>query len=185
MDIVPNFRQSTQKTINALKEDLKSIRTGRATPALVENLTVTTYNGTTTLKLKEVATITTEGPQTLAIVPFDQSTVGDIEKGILSSAVGLTPASQGTRILVKIPPLSQEQREKFIKISSQKVEEKRVSVRGQRDDARRKVRANFEQKTITEDAKFRLEKEIDQATSEVMKEMDSIKESKEKEIREI
>jgi len=110
MDIVTQFKQSAQKTIAALKEELKSIRTGRATPALVENLQITTYNGTTTLKLKEIASISTEGPQTLVIAPYDATTVGDIEKGILSSAMGLTPASQGTRILVKIPPLSQEQK---------------------------------------------------------------------------
>lgn len=185
MDIVSNFKQSTQKTILALKEDLKAIRTGRATPALVENVQVVTYNGTTTLKLKEVATITTEGSQTLVVTPFDPSTTGDIEKGIMTSAIGLSPASQGTRILVKIPPLSQEQREKFIKLSSQKVEERRVSVRGLRDDARRKIKAQLEQKTITEDTRFRLEKEIDTASSEAMDEMDAIKESKEKEIREI
>ena len=185
MDIVSNFKQSSQKTVLALKEDLKSIRTGRASPALVENIPVTTYNGTTTLKLKEIATIATEGPQTLVIVPYDSSTTGDIEKGILSSSMGLSPASQGTRILVKIPPLSQEQRDKFIKLSNQMVEEHRVSVRGQRDDGRRKIKSQYEQKTITEDVKFRLEKEVDVESAKVMEEMDSIKESKEKEIMEI
>ena len=185
MDIVTQFKQSAQKIVLALKEDLKSIRTGRATPALVENIQITTYNGTTTLKLKEVASISTEGPQTLVIAPYDASIVADIEKGILSSAMGLTPASQGTRILVKIPPLSQEQREKFIKICGQMVEDKRVSVRGQRDENRRKIKAQFEQKTITEDAKFRMEKEIDAASSEIMDEIDAVKDSKEKEIREV
>lgn len=185
MDIVAQFKQSSQKTILALKEDLKSIRTGRATPALVENLPITTYNGTTTLKLKEIATISIEGSQTIVITPYDSSTVGDIEKGILSSSMGLSPASQGTRILVKIPPLSQEQRDKFIKLSNQMVEEHRVSVRGQRDDGRRKIKSQYEQKTITEDVKFRLEKEVDVESTKVMGEMDSIKESKEKEIREI
>lgn len=185
MDIVANFKQSSQKTVLALKEELKSIRTGRATPALVENIQVTTYNGTTTLKLKELASISTEGSQTLVIVPYDVSTTGDIEKGILSSSMGLSPASQGTRILVKIPPLSQEQREKFIKLSNQMVEEHRVSIRGQRDDGRRKIKSQYELKTITEDAKFRLEKEVDTESTKIMEEMDAIKESKEKEIREI
>lgn len=185
MDIVTQFKQSAQKTVLALKEELKSIRTGRATPALIENLQILAYNGTATLKLKEMASISTEGPQTLVIVPYDISTVGDIEKGILTSAVGLTPASQGTKILVKIPPLSQEQREKFIKICSQMVEEMRVSVRGQRDENRRKIKAQFELKTITEDAKFRLEKEIDTASTSVMEEIEAIRESKEREVREV
>jgi len=86
---------------------------------------------------------------------------------------------------VRIPPLSQEQREKFIKIAGQMVEEKRVAVRGIRDENRRKVKTQFEQKTITEDAKFRLEKEIDSASTEIMEEIDSVKDSKEKEIREV
>jgi len=185
MDMVAQFKQTSQKTVLALKEDLKSIRTGRATPALIENLPVTTYGGTTTLKLKEIASITTEGSQILVITPYDASTTGDIEKGILSSSMGLSPASQGTRILVKIPPLSQEQREKFIKISNQIVEEHKVSVRGQRDDARRKIKSQYESKTITEDEKFRLEKGVDTESTKVMEEMDTIKDSKEEEIREI
>ncbi len=185
MEVVAHFKQSIQKVISALKEDLKSIRTGRATPALVENIEVLTYGGTAKLRLKEVSTITTEGPQTLVIVPFDASTTGDIEKGILSSTAGLTPSSQGTRILVKIPPLSEEQRQKYIKLSNQKVEDHRVSVRGQRDDARRKIKAQFEDKTITEDMKFRLEKEVDTEATKGMEEIDLIKESKEREIKEI
>lgn len=185
MDIVEQFKQNSQKIALALKEDLKSIRTGRATPALVENIQIVTYGGTTTLRLRDVATITTEGPQMLVIVPFDMSTIGDIEKGILNSSTGLTPATQGTRVMIKIPPLSQEQRDKFIKLANQKVEDKRVQIRGQRDDARRKIKSQFEAKTIAEDAKFRLEKDVDAASSDIMKEIDAIKESKEKEIREI
>ncbi len=185
MEIVSQFKQSAQKITAALKEDLKSIRTGRATPALIENVQVVTYGGTTTLRLRDIATITTEGPQSLIVVPFDNSTIGDIEKGILSSGTGLTPATQGTRIMIKIPPLSQEQRDKFIKLANQKVEEKRVQIRAQRDDARRKIKSQFEAKTVAEDMKFRLEKDVDVASTEVMKEVDAIKESKEREIREI
>lgn len=185
MDIVSYFKDFTQKTINALKEDLKSIRTGRATPALIENLQVLTYGGSTNLKLMELATIATEGPQVLIIAPFDPSVIADIEKAILSSSIGLSPATQGTRIVVKTPPLSQEQREKFLKLAGQKVEERRVSVRGQRDDARRKIKSRLEKKEITEDMKFRLEKEIDIEASKAMEEMDKIRETKEKEILEI
>ncbi len=185
MEIVEQFKQNSQKIVLALKEDLKSIRTGRATPALIENVQVVAYGGSTTLRLRDIATITTEGSQMLIVVPFDTSTIGDIEKGILNSGTGLTPTTQGTRVMIKIPPLSQEQRDKFMKLANQKVEEKRVQIRGQRDEARRKIKSQFEAKTLAEDAKYRIEKDVDAASSELMKEVDAIKESKEREIREI
>lgn len=180
--IIQEYKQHIQKAVELLKEDLKSIRTGRATPALVENLQVTTYGGSTVLKLREIATITTEGATMLVIVPFDPSTNQDIEKAIMTAAIGLSPASQGTRILVKVPPLDEEQRMKFAKLAGQMVEEKKVSIRGNRDDARRKIKHLVDKKELTEDDKFRFEKEIDDATQKINEEIQSIKEAKEKEI---
>ncbi|MCS6956487.1 MAG: ribosome-recycling factor, partial [Patescibacteria group bacterium] len=109
MDFVQEFKQKSQKIIDSLKEDLKSIRTGKANPSLVENLIIETYSGTTKLKLMELSTITTEGPTTLIVIPFDPSTIQDIEKAILKSPLGLSPSVQGTKIILKIPPLSTEQ----------------------------------------------------------------------------
>lgn len=183
--ITQEFKQHLQKSVELLKEDLKTIRTGRATPALVENLPVTTYGGSTTLKLREIATITTEGATMIVIIPFDPATNQDIEKAIMSSAVGLSPASQGTRILVKVPALNEEQRQKFAKLAGQMVEEKRVSIRGNRDDARRKIKVQVDAKTLTEDDKFRLEKEVDEITQKINEEILAVKEAKEKEIMSI
>lgn len=183
--ITQEFKQHIQKGVELLKEDLKTIRTGRASPALVENLPVTTYGGSTVLKLREIATITTEGATMIVIVPFDPSTNQDIEKAIMTSAVGLSPASQGTRILVKVPPLNEEQRQKFAKLVGQMVEEKKVSIRGNRDDARRKIKNLVDKKELTEDDKFRLEKEIDDATQKINEEIHTVKEAKEKEIMSI
>lgn len=180
--ITQEFKQHVQKGVELLKEDLKTIRTGRATPALVENLQVTTYGGSTTLKLREIATITTEGATMLYIVPFDPATNQDIEKAIMASAVGLSPASQGTRILVKVPPLNQEQRQKFVKLVGQIVEERKVSTRGNRDDARRKIKVQVDVKSLTEDDKFRLEKEIDDITQKINEEIQKVKDAKEQEI---
>lgn len=183
--LVGDFKQHVQRTVESLKEELKAVRTGRATPALVENLPVTTYGGSTTLKLKEVSSITTEGPSLIVIVPFDISIQQDIEKAILQSTVGLTPAAQGTRIIIKIPPLSEEQRQKYVRLVGQLVEDKKVHVRGNRDDARRKVKTLLDQKTITEDDKFRIEKLVDEATQKANEEIQQIREAKEKEIMEV
>lgn len=183
--IIEQFKQSAEKVINFLKEDLKSIRTGKANPALIENLIIEAYGGQSKLKLLELSTISVEGATALAIAPYDPATIVDIEKAILKSPLGISPAVQGNRIIAKIPSLSEEQREKFVKVVSQKIEEKKNQMRASRDDARRKIKTSFESKEISEDEKFRLEKEIDTTSKTYMDNLLAIKESKEKEIREI
>lgn len=185
MDIVSTFNQQATKTISSLKEDLKSIRTGRASPSLVENLNVETYGGQSKLRLLELATIITEGSSSISISPFDPSVIQDIEKAILKSPLGLTPSTQGTRILIKIPSLNTEQREKYIKVVREKVEEKKVTIRNHRDDSRRIIKNSFEKKEMSEDEKYRLEKEIDAQSTKFMEEINIIRENKEKEIMEV
>lgn len=185
MDIVSTFNQQATKTISALKEDLKSIRTGRASPSLVENLIVETYGGQSKLRLLELATIMTEGASSISITPYDPSVVQDIEKAILKSPLGLSPSSQGTRIVIRIPSLNTEQREKYIKVVAEKIEEKKITIRNHRDDSRRTMKNAFEKKEMSEDEKYRLEKEIDTESTKFMEEVNAIRESKEKEIMEV
>jgi len=185
MDIVSTFNQQATKTVSALKEDLKSIRTGRASPSLVENLIVETYGGQTKLRLLELATIMTEGASSISITPYDPSIVQDIEKAILKSPLGLTPSSQGTKIIIRIPSLNTEQREKYIRVVGEKVEEKKVTIRNHRDDSRKIIKNLFEKKEMSEDEKYRLEKEIDAQILKFMEEINIIKKNKEKEILEV
>jgi len=183
--IVLEFKLQSEKAINFLKEDLKSIRTGKSNPAILESLIVETYGGQSQLKLLELATIMTEGPSALSVSPFDPSTITDIEKAILKSTLGLSAAVQGNRLLVKIPALSQEQREKFVKLVNQKNEEKRNAVRNFRDEARKKVKLKFEKKEISEDEKFKLEKDIDTESQKQMEELQRVRENKEKEVMQV
>lgn len=185
MDIVSTFNQQAAKTVLSLKEDLKSIRTGRASPSLVENLSVETYGGQSKMRLLELATIVTEGSSSISISPYDPSVIQDIEKAILKSPLGLTPSSQGTKIIIRIPSLNTEQREKYIKVVKEKIEEKKVTIRNHRDDSRRIIKNAFEKKEMSEDEKYRLEKEIDLQSTKVMEGINKIKESKENEIREV
>jgi len=183
MDLVSKFDTNCQKTILSLKEDLKTIRTGQANPSLVENIVVETYGGSTKLRLLELATIMTDGPSALSISPFDPSTIQDIEKAILKSPLSLSPSVQGTRIIIKIPTLSTEQREKFIKIVSSKIEEKKEIIRAHRDDIRKTLKNQLESKEITEDDKYRVEKEVDNTSQKYMEEIETIREKKELDIR--
>jgi ribosome recycling factor len=184
MDI-SEFKKDISLTITALKEELKSIRTGRANPAMVEDLIVEAYGGSTKLRLKELATITTDGASALLIAPFDPSTIIDIEKGILKSPLGISPQTQGTRITIRIPPMSQEQRDKYVKLVGQMIEEKRSIVRNHRDDIRKKVRDQFDEKELTEDDKYRLEKEIDTLTQKANEDIASVKAAKDTEIQQV
>lgn len=185
MDIFATFSQQAERTINSLKEDLKSIRTGRASPSIVENLPVETYGGQTKLRLLELATIMTDGPASIAIIPFDPTVIQDIERAILKSPLGLTPATQGTKIIIRIPSLNSEQREKYIKVVREKIEEKKIVIRNHRDDARRIIKTSFEKKEMGEDERYRQEKEIDLRSTKLMEEINNIRENKEKEIMEV
>lgn len=179
------FKTNLALTITALKEELKSIRTGRANPAMVEDIIIEAYGGSTKLRLKELATITTDGASALLIAPFDPSTIIDIEKGILKSPLGISPQTQGTRITIRIPPMSQEQRDKFVKLIGQMIEEKRSIVRNHRDDIRKKVKEEFDEKNLTEDGKYRIEKEIDTLTQKANEDIASVKSAKDAEIQEV
>src|SRR3989344_5932069 len=100
--IIVELKNGMQKAISVLQDDLATIRTGRATPALVENVVISAYDGTQTLKIKEMATITTEGPRTIIIAPFDPTVIKDIEKGITSQNLGLSASVDGNIIRINI-----------------------------------------------------------------------------------
>ncbi len=108
--VIQDLNKHFESNIMKLKEDLKTIRTSHASPALVEGLEVETYGGSTKMRLMEMATITNEGPTALSVSPFDPSTIQDIERAVIKSPLGLSPNVQGGRILITIPSLSEEQR---------------------------------------------------------------------------
>ncbi len=184
MDI-NSFTSNLQQTIQVLKEELKTIRTGRANPAMIENIEVEAYGGSTKLRLKELSTIATEGASALVILPFDPSTTVDIEKAILKSPLGLSPQTQGTRITIRIAAMSQEQRDTYAKLIGQMVEEKRNIVRGHRDEVRKKIKESFDRKEMTEDDKYRMEKDVDQLTQKANEDIAQVKESKNAELQQI
>lgn len=185
MDSTAKLKTDCQKVVESLREDLKTVRTGRANSSIIENLIVEAYGGQTKLRLMELSTINSEGPAALVISPFDPSIIVDIEKAILKSPLGLSPQTQGSKIFIRIPSLSEEQRKKMMKLVGQMVEEKRSILRNLRDEARKKVRLELDDKLITKDDKFRLEKEFDTITQNFTGQIQLIKEAKEKEIMEV
>lgn len=179
---INEFRSSCQAAVDHTKESLGTIRTGRTSPALVERILVTTYGGQATLKVFELATIMTDGPQDLVIHPFDPSVTQDIEKVLQSSQLGFIVAVQGNAIRVKNPPLSQEQREKYAKLVSQYAEEGREQVRRARDEIRKEIKIQFDKKELSEDEKYRQEQEVDTLTKSFTDTIDHLKEHKQQEV---
>lgn len=180
---IPDFKTTTREAVETAQEELKGIRTGRANPGMIENLPIEVYGSK--MKLREIATIASEGATSLVVVPFDPSTVSDIEKGIMSSPLGFNPQTEGTKMYIRIPPLSEEQRVKYTKLAGQIVEDIKNMVRREREELRKKIKRMFDSKEITEDDKFRTEKEIDTITTNITNELQTLREKKEKEIMEV
>lgn len=176
------FKQNLELTFSKTRENLNTIRTGRASPAIVENMEVTTYGGGATLKIIELATIMNNGPQDLVVTPFDPSTMQDIEKKLRESSMGFSVVVQGNLIRLKMPPLSEEQREKYAKLVSGFIEDGREFVRKHRDEIRKELKSSFENKEITEDEKYRQEEAIEKVSKEYNDKLEELKKRKEQEI---
>jgi len=183
--IEKDFSSQSQQTTLQLSDELRQIRTGKASPALIEDLDVLTYGGQMKMKLKELASISTDGPTSLVVDPFDVSTVQDIEKAFLTSPLQLSPRVEGKMIRIVTPPLSTEQREKFVKLVNQKVEDTKNSIRYHRDHARKNIKSLIDDKLISEDEKFKVEKNIDISAKEFSDKLDEIKKKKQEEIMSI
>ncbi|WP_105190803.1 MULTISPECIES: ribosome recycling factor [unclassified Pseudoalteromonas] len=182
-DIQKSAQERMQKSVAALGSQLSKIRTGRAHPALLDGITVSYYGADT--PLNQVANVTIEDSRTLAISVFDKSLAQAVEKAIMTSDLGLNPASAGTVIRVPLPPLTEERRKDLIKIVRGEVESGRVAVRNIRRDANSDIKALLKDKDISEDEARQGEDEIQKLTDKYIKEMDAQLSAKEEELMEI
>lgn len=181
-DILADARERMEKTVDALQNDLRAIRTGRASPALVERLMVEYYGVPT--PLIQLAGVTVPEPRMLMIRPWDRNTVGIIEKAILKSDLGLTPNSDGQAIRLIIPQLTEERRRDLNKQVARRVEEARVSARNIRRDAVEMLRDAEKEKMIDEDDLHKGQEQVQELTDKYIKQIDEIGKGKEAEILE-
>lgn len=169
--------------LRALGEDLATIRTGRASPALVEKLSVEYYGSPT--PLNQLATISAPEPRLLTIRPFDPGSLKDIERAIQASDLGLTPNNDGKLIRLNIPPLTEERRHELVRVVRSRTEEARVAVRNVRRDILNTIREYEREKQISEDELHRAEEDLQKRTDQHIEEIDETEERKEEEILEI
>ena len=176
------INQRMQKVLEVLKVDLSTVRTGRATPSLVENVVINAYGGSAKMRVMELATISTSDSQTILITPFDQSIIGEINKGIMEANIGLTPVIDGQNIRISIPLLSEERRQQLVQLVNQKLEGARIQVRQVRHEGMTDVKKDED---MPEDDAQRLEKEIQKLTDDTISQIDALGKKKEEELMQV
>jgi ribosome recycling factor len=182
-DTIASGEERMKKAMDALRRDLATIRTGRATPALLDRVTVE-YYGTDT-PLNQVAGISAPEARMLMIQPWDRGSIPAIEKALMKSDLGLTPSNDGQVIRLSIPPLTEERRKQLVKTVHQMVEESKVAVRNVRRDALHQVHKLLQEKQISEDEERRADGQLDDLARKYTEEAANIGKQKEHEVMEV
>lgn len=177
------MEEKMKSSLKVFRADLATVRTGHATPALIEHIKVE-YAGVPT-PLNQIAGISAPEAGLLVIQPWDKSSISNIEKAILKSELGLNPSNDGNIIRIGIPPLSEERRQELIKIVHKRVEERRIAVRNIRHEAMTELKKLEKDKEISQDDHKRAQDQMQKITDAFMAEIESLGEEKEKELMEV
>ena len=178
--VIAEYKKGLASTEEFFKSELAGIRTGRATPALVEHLPVAAYGGTSAMR--EVAAIAVGDARTIVIQPWDATLIDAVAKAITDAELGIVPSVNEARIILTLPMLTTERREELVRMLGKRMEESRVSARAHRDDARSEIQRAEKEKEISEDEKFRRLEEIEKLSGEFQKRLEEIAAKKEAEI---
>lgn len=182
-EITKDAGERMAKSVEALRQELTKLRTGRAHTSLLDHITVEYYGAE--VPLSQVANVGVEDARTLTVTPWEKQMVPVIEKAIIDSDLGLTPASAGTVIRIPLPPLTEERRRDMVKVVRQEAEGGRVAVRNIRRDALGDVKELLKEKEITEDDEHRAQESIQKLTDKYVAEIDRVLTDKETELMEI
>ena len=182
-DIVKDAKDNMEKALEALRKNLATIRTGRATPAMLDNVRVD-YYGTPT-PLNQVATVTAQDARLLVIKPFEKKVIKDIEKAIVEANLGFNPTNDGEVLRVPMPPLSTERRKEYVKLTKSKGEDAKIVMRNVRRDANEMMKEAQKEGSITQDDEKRGLKLIQDHTDAYVKKIDEALTKKEAEIMEV
>jgi ribosome recycling factor len=180
MPTVEDAKRRMDEALDALRREFGSVRTGKATPALLDSVRVEAYGAK--MPVNQVATISTPEPTLLVLQPFDKSLITEIQRAINQAGLGLNPASDGNVIRVPIPPLNEERRKEFVKVLHKMAEEGRVSIRHARRTVRDEIHALVKKHDLSEDEGRRREEQLEKLTHEYTEKIDQMLEKKEAEV---
>ena len=182
-DVLADIEDKMDRAVEALKRDLNTLRTGRATPSLIENIPVD-YYGTPT-PLKQIASISAPDARAILVQPWDKQSLREIEKSLMKSDMGFNPSNDGNIVTVPIPPLTTERRQDLVKVLKRKIEEGKVSVRNVRRGGQDTLRRMEKDKLASQDQVRRAQDQLQKATDERTKTMDQVAAAKEAEIMQV
>lgn len=183
MPTIKQMREQMEAAVDAMRREFASVRTGKASPALLETVRVDAYGSK--MPLNQVATVNTPEPRLIVIQPWDKSLIGDIERAIQSADLGFNPANDGNVIRVPIPPLSQERRKDMVKLLHKMAEEGRISVRHARQEANKEIKQREHDHEISEDESRRQQDQVQKITDEYVAKIDELMKAKEAEVMEV
>lgn len=181
-EAIKTTEENMRKAVEYAVHEFAAIRTGKASPALVENIDVHVASYGSTMKIKALAVISVPEPRMIMVQPFDPSTTGDIEKAILESNTGLNPANEGKHLRIPVPELSEERRKDMVKMVKTQAEEARVRVRACRKDGMDAAKRMKSENTLTEDGMHDFESDVQNLTDKYIKEIDEHLAAKETEL---
>ncbi|MFP3869610.1 MAG: ribosome recycling factor [Syntrophobacteria bacterium] len=182
-EIFAELNERMTKAVESLKGEYSRLRTGRASVSLLDGIRVSYYG--TLAPLNQMASLAVPEPRLIVIQPWDKTTIGEIEKAILKSELGLTPMNDGKVIRIAIPPLTEERRRELVKVARKMAEDNKVAIRNIRRDANEMLKELKKDKEITEDDLYRSQDEVQKATDQFISQVDDLCAAKEKEILEI
>ena len=181
--VLGETERKMDSSITALKRELSAIRTGRATPALIENVPVDYYGVPT--PLNQIASISAPDSRAIMVQPWDKQALQEIEKSLIKSDMGFNPSNDGTIITVPIPPLTQERRQELVRLLKRRLEESKVSIRNVRRDGIDSLRKLERAKSISQDENRRTQDQLQKSTDNHVKIVDDLGASKETEIMQV
>lgn len=181
--ILNKLRPKMDEVISKLKEELQTIRTGKASSSLIENISVS-YYGTQT-PLKQMAQINTPEATLIVVQPWDANSLGDIESAVRNANLGFAVTNDGRVVRISLPPLTEERRLEFVKLAHQKEESARIVLRNLREEAWKEIQVEEKAGSLTEDDKYQGEKDLNRMIEEANKKAQDLVEAKEKELKTI
>jgi len=181
--ILDDAKEHMDKSIEHFMHELRSIRAGRASPSMLENIRVDYYGSQT--PLNQMASVNAPQPDLLLVQPWDKTALGDIEKAILAANLGLNPSNDGTFIRLPVPPLSEERRKDLVKAVKSRGEEAKISIRNVRRHAKDMIKSTQKEENLPEDMAYESEEKLQKLTDEYAKKVDTLLEHKEAEIMEV
>ena len=183
MPTIEQARQQMEAAVEAMRRDFASVRTGKATPSLLDTVRVDAYGSK--VPINQVATVNTPEPRLIVVQPWDKNVIPEIERGIQTADLGLNPSNDGNLIRIPIPPLSQERRKDMVRLLHKMGEDGKVSVRHARQEANKEIKEREQEHEISEDESRRQQDEIQNLTDSFVERIDRMMKTKEAEIMEV